>query len=89
LKAFTEVETALAAEQYWAAQENALRQATDEANKAEQLARSSYQRGLSDILTLLDSRRRAYDAATTHLTTQAARLKNRVTLHLALGGTAR
>jgi outer membrane protein, multidrug efflux system len=89
LKAFTEVETALAAEQYWAAQENALRQATDEANKAEQLARSSYQRGLSDILTLLDSRRRAYDAATTHLTTQAARLKNRVTLQLALGGTAR
>ena len=89
LRAFTEVETALAAEHFWAEQETALRAASTEAAQAETLARSSYERGLSDILTLLDSRRRAYDASSALITTQASRLRNRVNVYLALGGAAR
>jgi NodT family efflux transporter outer membrane factor (OMF) lipoprotein len=86
LVAFQEVETALAADRYWRAQEEALLRASTEAARAEELARTSYERGLSDILTLLDSRRRAFDATSALLTARAARLRNRVDLHLALGG---
>ncbi|MBL9117877.1 MAG: efflux transporter outer membrane subunit [Verrucomicrobiaceae bacterium] len=89
LRAFTEVETTLAAEHFWAEQENSLRAASTEAAQAENLARTSYERGLSDILTLLDSRRRAYDASSALISAQASRLRNRVSTYLALGGAAR
>lgn len=86
LDAFAEVETALAAERYWQDQVDALRKTVVESERAEALARSSYERGLSDVLTLLDSRRRAYEARIALLSSEASRLKNRVDLHLALGG---
>lgn len=86
LEAFAEVETALAAERYWKDQVDALRKTAVESERAEALARSSYERGLSDILTLLDSRRRAYEARIALLSSEASRLKNRVDLHLSLGG---
>ena len=86
LEAFGEVETTLAAERYWVAQEEALARASTEAERSETLARSSYDRGLSDILTVLDARRRAFDARSAQLTAKASRLRNRVDLHLALGG---
>jgi outer membrane protein TolC len=38
------------------------------------------------VLTLLDSRQRAYEARRTLLGVQAQRLRNRADLHLALGG---
>ncbi len=86
LEAFTDVETALAAERYWLAQEAALERAATEAERAEGLARTTYDRGLADILTLLDSRNRAFAARSALLAAQASRLKNRVDLYLALGG---
>ncbi len=86
LQAFREVETALAAEQFLSAQEAALRQAADLAEQAEKLALGQYEKGLSEVLTLLDTRQRAFDARSALIMVQAQRLRNRAALHLALGG---
>lgn len=86
LQAFKEVEGALAAEIYLKEQEVALTAAAAEAGRAVDLAISRYSRGLSDALTVLDSRQRAFDARSALLAVQALRLRNRADLHLALGG---
>jgi multidrug efflux system outer membrane protein len=86
LTAFREVETALAAEQFLLQQEFALERASDEAERAEKLALGQYEKGLSDVLTLLDARQRAFDARSTLTSVKAQRLRNRAALHLALGG---
>ncbi|MDZ4403493.1 efflux transporter outer membrane subunit [Prosthecobacter sp.] len=86
LTAFREVETALAAEQFLLQQESALERAASEAERAEQLALSQYEKGLSEVLTLLDTRQRAFDARSTLTSVKAQRLRNRAALHLALGG---
>lgn len=86
LQAFKEVEGALAAEIYLKEQEAALTTAAAEAGRAVDLAISRYSRGLSDALTVLDSRQRAFDARSALLAVQALRLRNRADLHLALGG---
>ncbi|MFO1485974.1 MAG: efflux transporter outer membrane subunit [Verrucomicrobiaceae bacterium] len=86
LTAFREVETALAAEQFLLQQEAALERAAEEAERAEQLALSQYEKGLSEVLTLLDTRQRAFDARSTLTSVKAQRLRNRAALHLALGG---
>ncbi len=86
LTAFREVETALAAEQFLLQQESALERAADESERAEQLALSQYEKGLSEVLTLLDTRQRAFDARSTLTSVKAQRLRNRAALHLALGG---
>ena len=86
LTAFREVETALAAEQFLLAQQSALERASTEAERAESLALGQYEKGLSDVLTLLDTRQRAFDARSTLISVKAQRLRNRAALHLALGG---
>ncbi len=86
LTAFREVETALAAEQFLTAQEAALQQAAALASQAEKLALSQYEKGLSDVLTLLDTRQRTFDAESALIAVKAQRLRNRAALHLALGG---
>ena len=45
-----------------------------------------YEQGLVDIITLLESQRRAFDAESSLLGVQLELLKNRVDLYLALGG---
>ena len=86
LQAFREIETALAAERYYAEQQLHLATASTEAERAEQLSQSQYQRGLVDIITLLESQRRAFTARSTLLNVLNLRAQNRVDLHLALGG---
>ncbi len=86
LTAFREVETALAAEQFLLQQEAALERAADEAERAEKLALGQYEKGLSEVLTLLDARQRAFDARSSLTSVKAQRLRNRAALHLALGG---
>jgi outer membrane protein TolC len=67
-------------------QEAALERAANEAERAEQLALSQYEKGLSEVLTLLDTRQRAFDARSTLIGVQSQRLRNRAALYLALGG---
>jgi len=86
LTAFREVETALAAEAHYVEQEAALRRASEEAGAAADLALARYSQGLTDIVTLLEAQRRAFNAESTRLRTARERLANRVALHLALGG---
>lgn len=86
LNAFREVETALAAETYLRREEEALSRAAEESIGAEQLAWQQYQRGLVDIITVLESQRRAFSARSNLLSVRNARLQNRLDLYLALGG---
>jgi len=86
LTAFREVETALAAEEFLLQQQSALERATTEAERAEKLALGQYEKGLSEVLTLLDARQRAFDARSTLTSVKAQRLRNRAAVHLALGG---
>jgi len=86
LTAFREVETALAAERYLLDQAAALSRAAVEAERSESLALGQYEKGLTEVLTLLDARQRAFDARSALITLQAQRLRTRADLHLALGG---
>ena len=86
LNAFREVETALGAEHYLAREESALRIAAEESTAAENLAWNRYQSGLTDIITVLESQRRAFTAQRSFIQISNERLQNRVGLYLALGG---
>lgn len=86
LRAYTEVESALAAEQYLRRREVHLGDASREADEAQTLADDRYRSGLEDILTVLESQRRAVNAASQHIAIRRAILDVRVDLHLALGG---
>lgn len=86
LEAFREVETTLAAEQYLDAQEAALKTAATESVEAEKLAEKQYERGLVDIITVLEAQRRSFDARSSRIALSNQRLQNRVDLYLALGG---
>ena len=86
LVAFREVETALSSEGYLRGQIQELTVAAEEAQRAEALSLDQYEKGIVDIITLLDSQRRAFNSQSSLLSTQLFLLKNRVDLYLALGG---
>jgi len=86
LVAFREVEAALAAERYLTGQRRALTTAATEARRAETLSLSQYEEGLVEIITLLESQRRSFDAQSALLGIEFELLRNRVDLYLALGG---
>ena len=86
LRAFSEVETALAAEQYLIRQEQALQMASQQAIAARVQAENRYAQGLTDLDTMLTSQRNAFEAESRLLAVRRQRLDNRVNLHLALGG---
>ena len=86
LRAFSEVESALAAELLLRQQAAALDGAAAEAAAGERLAQDRYRRGVGDYLAVLASQVQALDAASQLLTARRALLDTRVDLHLALGG---
>jgi NodT family efflux transporter outer membrane factor (OMF) lipoprotein len=86
LRAFAEVETALAAESLLAEQEAALAQAAEQSREARLLAEDRYGSGLEDFITVLESQRRSLQADGELIAAKRLRLENRVDLHLALGG---
>ena len=86
LQAYFEVETALTAERLLNTQQQSLQVASEESIEAEQLALEEYSAGLIDMITLLESQRRSYDAQSALLQISSQRLINRISLHLALGG---
>ncbi|MFK7910574.1 MAG: efflux transporter outer membrane subunit [Akkermansiaceae bacterium] len=85
ITAFREVENALGSEYYLKRQESALRQALTSARRAEDRVQSSYERGLVEILSLLDAQRRSFNTEESLIDTRALRYQNRVTLALAVG----
>ena len=86
MTAFQEVENALDNEVHLREQETALQKAATESVAAEELAWEQYNRGLVDIITVLDSQRRSVNSQSSLYTVSRARLQNRVDLYLALGG---
>ncbi len=86
LQAYFEVETTLTAERLLKSQQQSLQLASEESIEAEQLALEEYSVGLIDMITLLESQRRSYDAQSALLQVSSQRLINRISFHLALGG---
>ncbi len=86
LVAFSEVETALAAEEHLAARVVHLTTSVEQALAAERLAGERYRTGLDTYITVLDSQRSAFQAQSELIAVRRLRLENRVDLHLALGG---
>ncbi|MGB1260795.1 MAG: efflux transporter outer membrane subunit [Akkermansiaceae bacterium] len=88
LRAFREVESALASEQSLKKQEHFLRKELQQAALAEKQAERDYAEGVDgvDILDLLESQRRASNARSSLIDLQNQRIQNRINLHLALGG---
>lgn len=86
LQAYAEVENALSDEDLLAQRLDALKTATEEALEARRLAEERYDRGLTDLITMLQTQRTAYQIESQLLTVQRLRLNARIDLHLALGG---
>jgi NodT family efflux transporter outer membrane factor (OMF) lipoprotein len=86
LNAFREVEQVLAADEWLREQEKALRQAVEQTEASRKLAIYSYQLGMIEILTLLDSYRSTLNAQSAHISVKRQLLTNRINLYLALGG---
>ncbi|MEM6833280.1 MAG: TolC family protein [Pseudomonadota bacterium] len=88
LNAFEEVESALANDRLFVERERFSAQAVEQAAAGARLAEQQYSRGLTAILSLLDSQRRELDSRSQLIDVRAARAQNRVNLFLALGGAA-
>ncbi len=86
LQAFSEVETALAAEEYLVARERYLAVSAEQSRAAEIIADDRYRTGLDDYITVLESQRLALQAEGDLIAARRQRLENRVDLYLALGG---
>jgi NodT family efflux transporter outer membrane factor (OMF) lipoprotein len=86
LLAFSEVETALAAEEFLAEREGYLETSVEQSRAAETLADDRYRTGLDDYITVLESQRLALQAEGDLIAARRQRLENRVDLYLALGG---
>ena len=86
LVAFEEVEVALASESLLTAEVAALESAAANAVEAETLARRNWRAGTGDILTVLESQRRSFQTRQNLLQIRNLQLRNRIDLHLALGG---
>lgn len=86
LRAFGEVEQALAAEMFLRERESATARAAQLASDAAQRADEEFTAGTGDVLTLIDTRKQQIDTASQHAAIRRIRLDQRVDLHLALGG---
>lgn len=86
LQAFSEVETALAAEEYLVERERYLEISAEQSRAAETIADDRYRSGLDDYITVLESQRLALQAEGDLIAARRQRLENRVDLYLALGG---
>jgi len=86
LRAYAEVETALAAESLLEAQSRHLASAAAQSIAAERLADGRYAAGLNDYITVLEAQRQAFNTQSALIGARRQRLDNRVDLHLALGG---
>ena len=86
LRAFAEVESALAADTLLAEQQASQAEAVEQLLAAESLAEDRYRRGIGDYLTVLESQTRAFTSQSALLALGRERLDNRIDLHLALGG---
>ena len=86
LTAFGEVETALANEQVLKMREERLRVVVDELAEAVRITDLRYQAGEIDLLSLNQVKKQYFTSRNDLLQVEVERLKQRINLHLALGG---
>lgn len=86
LRAFAEVEGALEQERELRQVNASLALSVQESDLAEALAYEQYRQGLVDIVTALESQRRAFTARSSYIAARNQQLQNRIDLYLALGG---
>ncbi len=87
LEAFEEVESALDADRSLARQETHLIEQLKQAGLAEKQAERDYTEGVNlNILNVLEAQRRANNARASLIVLRNQRIRNRIDLHLALGG---
>jgi multidrug efflux system outer membrane protein len=86
LRAFGEVEQALAAEIFLRERVAAGRRAVELARDAAQSAAEEFERGTGDVLTLIETREQEINTASQLAAVRRLQLDNRIDLHLALGG---
>ncbi|MGE0293981.1 MAG: efflux transporter outer membrane subunit [Hyphomonadaceae bacterium] len=89
IAAWREVEAAISADQSLEVRETQFAIAADEAREAQALAEREYARGVATLFELIDAYTRRIDAERGLITARAARVSNRITYHVALGGGAR
>lgn len=87
--AWREVEAAISADQSLEVREAQFAVAAEEARAAQELAEREYSRGVASLFELIDAYTRRIDAERGLITARAARVSNRITYHVALGGGAR
>ena len=85
LNAFEEVENALGSERLLVRQQESARKALAASRSAEERVRRNYESGIVEILSLLDTQRRSFDAEESLISITSQRYSNRVTLALSLG----
>jgi outer membrane protein TolC len=86
LRAFEEVEDALAADYFLRQRENALADMIATSGQAVSLGREQLDQGQTDMFTILRLAGENLAAKIEHTKVRASRLRERVNLHLALGG---
>ena len=86
LRAFNEVEGALASETALRERQTILQQVAGDSRRSMDLATVQYKIGSSDLRSVLQEQLRLYNTLLTLVQIQSERLTQRVNLHLALGG---
>jgi len=86
LNALGEVESMLAVDTLLTRREQALAGSADAAEEAVRVSFNRYLQGIDPFLNVLESQQRALDGRSAHITARHARIDNRISLHLALGG---
>lgn len=89
LAAWREVEAAISADQSLEVREREFTIAADEAREAQELAEREYSRGVATLFELIDAYTRRIDAERGLISARSARVSNRISYHVALGGGAR
>ncbi|MDF1826608.1 MAG: efflux transporter outer membrane subunit [Verrucomicrobiales bacterium] len=89
LTAFSEVENALASEEFLTNRVTALIRTARLTSSAYERARDEFETGTGDILTVLAAQQQEFTARSQLLSVRRLRLENRVDLYLALGGSFR
>lgn len=89
IAAWREVEAAISADQSLEVREHEFATAAEEARAAQDLAEREYSRGVATLFELIDAYTRRIDAERGLITARAARVSNRISYHVALGGGAR
>jgi outer membrane protein, multidrug efflux system len=89
IAAWREVEATISADQSLEVREEQFAIAANEAREAQSLAEREYARGVATLFELIDAYTRRIDAERGLITARAARVSNRISYHVALGGGAR